>query len=77
MREKVFEPNGYFLSPKYYLSPQLTEEQIFAQLREFSRLSPNWIAGDLHPNYLNMAECLRAKGVVGPLWSYFATMQRL
>jgi radical SAM superfamily enzyme YgiQ (UPF0313 family) len=65
------------LQPRYYLSENLTEDEIFSQLREFSRRSPNWVVGDPDPDYLKMAERLRAKGVLGPLWSYFAMMQRL
>jgi len=65
------------LQPRYYLSPDLTEEEVFEHIREFSRLSPNWIVGDPSPIFLEMSERLRAKGVVRPFWSYSAMMQRL
>ena len=65
------------LQPAYYLAPGLTEEAVFAQLQEFARLSPNWIVGDPVPGYLSLIERLRKRGVVGPLWSYFSTVQRL
>jgi radical SAM superfamily enzyme YgiQ (UPF0313 family) len=65
------------LKPAYYLAPGLTEEAVFAQLQEFARRSPNWIAGDPVPGYLNLIQRLRQRGVTGPLWSYFSTVQRL
>lgn len=65
------------LQPRYYLSPALSEQRVFAKLREFTRRSSNWVVGDPSPAYLKAAERLRAKGLLGPLWSYFAIMQRL
>jgi radical SAM superfamily enzyme YgiQ (UPF0313 family) len=65
------------LQPLYYLSPALTEDEVFEHLHEFARMSPAWIVGDPTPLYQKLTERLRAKGVVGPLWSYFAMMQQL
>lgn len=65
------------LSPSYYLAPGLTQESIFAQLQHFARRSPSWIAGDPDPAYKALVARLRRRGVIGPLWSYFAMMQRL
>ncbi len=65
------------LAPQYYLAPGLTADAVFARLREFARLSPNWITGDPAPGYTNLVERLRQRGVVGPLWSYFAMLQRI
>ncbi|MBI2924879.1 MAG: cobalamin B12-binding domain-containing protein [Verrucomicrobia bacterium] len=76
-REGQLPTDADFLQPQYYLSPELTEVEVFDQLHEFSRQSPNWIVGDPPPEYVRMAEKLRARGVVGPLWSYFALLQRL
>ena len=65
------------LQPAYYLAPGLTEAAVFAQLQEFARQSPNWIVGDPSPDYQNLVDRLRRRGVVGPLWSYFAMLQRI
>jgi hypothetical protein len=65
------------LAPAYFLAPDLTAEAVFTLLEEFARLSPNWIVGDPPPDYSRLVERLRQRGVVGPLWSYFATMQRI
>lgn len=65
------------LQPRYYLTPALTEDEVFEHLHEFARRSPAWIVGDPTPLYRQLTERLRAKGVVGPLWNYFAMMQRL
>jgi radical SAM superfamily enzyme YgiQ (UPF0313 family) len=65
------------LSPEYYLAAGLTAEGVFAQLREFAGRSPSWIVGDPAPGYTDLVERLRRRGVAGPLWSYFAMLQRI
>ncbi len=65
------------LAPAYYLAPGLAEADVFARLREFSARSPDWITGNPPPVYTRLVEQLRARGVAGPLWSYFSTIQRL
>jgi radical SAM superfamily enzyme YgiQ (UPF0313 family) len=65
------------LEPVYYISPALSEDVIFAQLRQAAKDMPNWIFDDPPPGYFKFAERLRTKGFVGPLWSYFPMLQRL
>jgi radical SAM superfamily enzyme YgiQ (UPF0313 family) len=65
------------LEPFYYVTPNLTEPEVFGMLHDATGDLPNWIFADPPPGYFKMAERLRARGVVGPLWSYFAMMQRL
>jgi radical SAM superfamily enzyme YgiQ (UPF0313 family) len=65
------------LKPVYYLAEGLTQEAVFARLQEFSRLAPNWIAGDPAPAYARLVERLRQRGIAGPLWGYFSMIQRL
>jgi radical SAM superfamily enzyme YgiQ (UPF0313 family) len=65
------------LQPQYYLSPSMSENVVFSHLNEFARRSHAWIVGDPTPLYRKLTERLRAKGVVGPLWNYFAMMRRL
>jgi radical SAM superfamily enzyme YgiQ (UPF0313 family) len=65
------------LAPTYYLAPGLSVDGVFARLKEFARLAPNWIVGDPGPAYISLIERLRKKGAIGPLWSYFSTIQRL
>jgi radical SAM superfamily enzyme YgiQ (UPF0313 family) len=69
--------NHDLLAPTYYFAPGLSVDVVFAQLREFARLAPNWIVGDPSHAYTSLVERLRNKGAVGPLWSYFSTIQRL
>jgi len=64
-------------APYYYVTPALQEAEVFDLLREFAAQSPNWIFDDPPPTYFAMAERLRARGVVGPLWAYFSILQRL
>lgn len=73
----VIDRETDLLKPLYYLSPELTKEQVFARLHEFARRAPNWIAGDPAPEYTSLVQKLRRRGVAGPLWSYFSMMQRL
>ncbi|MFZ0829077.1 MAG: lipid biosynthesis B12-binding/radical SAM protein [Verrucomicrobiia bacterium] len=65
------------LAPAYYLAPGLMADEVFARLQAFARLAPSWIIGDPGPAYTRLVERLRKKGAVGPLWSYFSTIQRL
>lgn len=65
------------LKPLYHVAPELTEDQVFTRLREVGSTMPNWIYEDPPPAYYKMADRLRAKGVIGPLWSYIAMMQRM
>jgi radical SAM superfamily enzyme YgiQ (UPF0313 family) len=75
LRERESVPD--LLEPHYYLSSEVTEAGIFEALRGMTRDMPNWVFEDPPPTYFKMAERLRARGVVGPLWCYFSIMQRL
>ncbi len=75
--EGQIQPAQVLLYPHYYLAPGLNNGAVFEQLREFARLSPNWVVGDPAPAYTELVERLRRRGVVGPLWSYFSVIQRL
>lgn len=76
-RESRVPPGADLLPPTYYLAPGLTEGGVFEWLREFARRSPNWIVGDPTPEFASLVARLRRRGVVGPLWSYFAMLQRI
>jgi radical SAM superfamily enzyme YgiQ (UPF0313 family) len=78
--ERIVAEQGPFqdlLTPRYYVTPAYPEAAIFERLRAAGREFPNWIFEDPPPSYYQMAERLRARGVVGPLWSYFAVLQRI
>lgn len=77
LREGRIQPETDLLPPVYYLSPELAEEAVFGRLREFARRSPNWITGDPPADFANFIARLRRRGVMGPLWSYFALLQRI
>jgi radical SAM superfamily enzyme YgiQ (UPF0313 family) len=77
LRERPLPPDDGLLQPYYYVSSALTENQVFERLRDYSRRSPAWIVGDPPPRYVEMAARLRARGVIGPLWSYWCAAQRL
>jgi radical SAM superfamily enzyme YgiQ (UPF0313 family) len=77
LQEGRLPPEANLLSPTYYLSPALTEAEVFGRLQDFAQRSPHWVIGDPTPAYARLVERLRARGVPGPLWSYFAMVQRL
>ncbi|MBL9136237.1 MAG: cobalamin-dependent protein [Verrucomicrobiales bacterium] len=76
LKEGRIDATTDLLQPTYYLATGLDPESIFARLQEFSRVTPNWIAGDPSPEYTRLVARLRERGVVGPLWSYFALLQK-
>lgn len=76
VRERGADGMPELLMPYYYVSPSLTEREVFAELERLAVSMPNWIYQDPPESYYRLAERLRARGVVGPLWSYFAMMQR-
>ncbi len=77
LRERRIQPDTDLLSPIYYLGADMSSEAVFGLLNEFAGESPNWIVGDPTPEYARLVERLREKGIVGPLWSYFAMLQRI
>lgn len=77
VREGVLADHADLLTPAYYVAPGLTADAIFGQLQDFAQRSPNWIVGDPTPEYARLVGRLRSRGVVGPLWSYFAMLQRI
>jgi radical SAM superfamily enzyme YgiQ (UPF0313 family) len=76
-RERGLPPADALLQPHYYISSALTEDEVFERLQDFACRSPSWIVGDPSPRYVELAARLRSRGVIGPLWSYWCTAQRL
>ncbi|MGA1236221.1 MAG: lipid biosynthesis B12-binding/radical SAM protein [Limisphaerales bacterium] len=68
---------GDLLQPVYYLAEGLEEGVVFERLHRAIADMPNWIVDDPPVDYFRMAERLRSRGVVGPLWVYLAMLQRL
>lgn len=77
LAEGVIGPATNLLQPAYYVSPDLTPERIYEELKGFASQSPNWIVGDPNPAYEALAQRLRKRGVIGPLWSYLSMLQRV
>jgi radical SAM superfamily enzyme YgiQ (UPF0313 family) len=77
VQEGQIERSTDLLVPQYYLARGLTAESVFAQIKEFATRSPNWIVGDPSPAYASLVARLRRRGVLGPLWAYFAMLQRI
>jgi radical SAM superfamily enzyme YgiQ (UPF0313 family) len=72
-REGVIDERADLLQPAYYISPALGEATLKAMMRE----APGWIIGELPPAMAELTRRLRQRGVVGPLWEYFTTLQRM
>ncbi len=77
LREGRITADTDLLTPTYYVAEDLNTDRIVAELGANAGRSPNWITGDPTPAYGRLVERLRGRGVVGPLWSYFALLQRL
>jgi len=77
VRDGQITADADLLAPAYYFAAGLDEGTVFERLREFARRAPNWIVGDPPPSFANLVARLRRRGVVGPLWSYFAMLQRI
>lgn len=75
--EGSITPDTELLDPFHYLAPGLTAEGITSRLAQFVKTDPNWILGEPPPSFHQLVERLRKRGVVGPLWTYFAMLQRL
>jgi radical SAM superfamily enzyme YgiQ (UPF0313 family) len=65
------------LEPYHYIAPGLSAESIARRLADFVKTDPNWIIGEPPLSFQRVVERLRKRGVVGPLWTYFAMLQRL
>lgn len=72
-----FPPEEALLEPRFYFSPALSPDAVEAALQRFARESPQWIVNEPGPAYAALSARLRQRGVVGPLWSYLALMQRV
>jgi len=77
LAEGVIVPETNLLTPTYYVSPQLTTEEIFTDLLQQAARAPNWITGEPSPTFSSLVSRLRQRGVVGPLWSYLSMIQRV
>jgi radical SAM superfamily enzyme YgiQ (UPF0313 family) len=75
--ERRISRHANLLSPHYYVASGLQPVEIFQQLQDFARRSPNWIVGDPDPSYSDLVARLRRRGIVGPLWSYFSMIQHI
>lgn len=77
LAEGVITPETDLLEPYHYVAPGLDPERINRRLAEFVQTDPNWIIGEPPPSFHQLVQRLRQRGVVGPLWTYFAMLQRL
>jgi radical SAM superfamily enzyme YgiQ (UPF0313 family) len=75
--EGLVRHDSDLLEPFHYVAPGLTAEGITQRLAEYVRTDRNWIIDEPPPSYHQLVARLRRRGVVGPLWTYFAMLQRL
>jgi radical SAM superfamily enzyme YgiQ (UPF0313 family) len=77
LREGLLSADADLLRPVYYRSPHLTKRELLRQLARFKRQAPNWLVGAAPASFAQLSDRLRQRGVVGPLWEYYAPLQRL
>ena len=75
--EGAMAPGAELLDPYHYFAPGLSPEMITRRLTEYVEAHPNWIIGEPPASFHQLVQRLRRRGVVGPLWTYFAMLQRL
>lgn len=76
LKEGVISTNTDLLEPFHYVAPTLSSEFITSRLQEYVRSNANWIIGEPPQSFHELVGRLRQRGVVGPLWTYFAMLQR-
>ncbi len=69
--------NRDLLQPQFYLSPELTQQQIEEALARFAKESPHWFVGEAPPGFDRITQRLRSRGVTGPLWEYLQVAARM
>jgi len=69
--------NAALLEPFHYVAPDLDAAFIEARLRAFVQEQPNWIVGEPPPSFQRLVQRLRSRRIAGPLWTYFAMLQKL
>lgn len=77
LQQGWMQPATSLLEPLHYIAPGLTADIIQQRLAEHVKRHPNWIVGEPPASFQQLVERLRQRGVVGPLWTYFAMLQRL
>jgi radical SAM superfamily enzyme YgiQ (UPF0313 family) len=75
--EGAITPDTDLLEPYHYLASGLSPELITRRLLDHVKTDPNWIIGEPPPSFHELVARLHKRGVVGPLWTYFAMLQRL
>jgi radical SAM superfamily enzyme YgiQ (UPF0313 family) len=75
--EGTLTPDTDLLEPLHYVAPGLTAAEITRRLARWAETDPRWIIGEPPPSFGRLVSRLRQRGVVGPLWTYFAMLQRL
>ncbi len=77
LRQGILHPATNLLEPFHYIAPGLTSDSIHARLADHVSSHPNWIVGEPPASFHQLVQRLRQRGVVGPLWTYFAMLQKL
>jgi radical SAM superfamily enzyme YgiQ (UPF0313 family) len=76
-RSGVLPPEENLLEPYHFLAPGLDTDWIQTRLQAHVQEHPNWIVGEPPPAFQQLVQRLRSRNVAGPLWTYFAMLQRL
>jgi len=69
-------PENFLATPRFYLEPPLTTQNLYAKLSKFRENAHNWVVGDPTPAFIVTMEKLRRRGIRGPLWEYIEVLQR-
>jgi radical SAM superfamily enzyme YgiQ (UPF0313 family) len=70
VKEKVIDLTESLLSPVFYQSSAISEEQVMALLYERGEFRPNWIMGIRHKKNAKGIKLMYQKGFSGPTWEW-------
>lgn len=70
LNDGLVSPDDDLLKPTFYISPEISSDEITALLQRFSSERKNWIYGAASQDTLAVQQRLRQKGVTGPLWEF-------
>ena len=73
----VLPTDEALLEPFHFVAPGLDAAFIQDRLQTFVREHPNWIVGEPPASFHRLVQRLRSRQIAGPLWTYFAMLQKL
>lgn len=72
LAEGIITARTNLLTPFFYITPDISKEEIRSALEVCHKQSPRWIIDDPTPEQQRVILALRTKSIPGPLWEFLA-----